>query len=174
MDRTGSSDTRLIILRGNSASGKTSAAWRIRESFGSGIAIVSQDVIRRDVLKQPDHPGNAAIGLIDLTARYALDFGFHVVLEGILYSDIYGPMLQCLAAEHQGRTHAYYWDIPFAKTVQRHTASDRADSFNSDQMAEWYRPHDIIPALNERVFDGAVSQDDAVQTILRETELIHL
>lgn len=49
-------------------------------------------------------PGGANIGLIDLTARYALDNGFHVVLEGILYADRYGTTLQDLVRAHQGVT----------------------------------------------------------------------
>ena len=62
--------TRLIVLRGNSASGKSSIAAEIRFRFGRGIAIVSQDYLRRTVLKERDHPGGANIGLIDLVARY--------------------------------------------------------------------------------------------------------
>ncbi len=35
----------------------------------------------------------ANIGLIDLTARYALNCGFHVAIEGVLCADHYGEML---------------------------------------------------------------------------------
>lgn len=59
--------TRLIVLRGNSASGKSTIAAEIRSRFGRGIAIVSQDYLRRIVLKQRDCPGGVNIGLIDWT-----------------------------------------------------------------------------------------------------------
>ena len=72
MPRTGSESTRLIILRGNSASGKSTVAAEIRERYGRGIAIVSQDNLRRIVLRERDIPGGAYIGLIDSVARYAL------------------------------------------------------------------------------------------------------
>jgi hypothetical protein len=64
---------KLIVLRGNSASGKTSVATGIRDRYGRGIAIVSQDNLRRTVLRERDTPGGANIGLIDAVTRYALD-----------------------------------------------------------------------------------------------------
>lgn len=71
----GTEETRLIVLRGNSASGKSSVAAGLRDSFGRGLAVVGQDNLRRTVLRERDRPGAANIGLIDLTARYALDAG---------------------------------------------------------------------------------------------------
>ncbi|MFH8774182.1 hypothetical protein [Streptomyces sp. NPDC017958] len=44
----------------------------------------------RVVLRERDRPGAANIGSIDPTVRYALDVGFHVVVEGILYAGHYG------------------------------------------------------------------------------------
>ncbi|GGK86478.1 hypothetical protein Ppa06_46360 [Planomonospora parontospora subsp. parontospora] len=74
-------------------------------------------VIRRDILRERDLPGATNIGLIDVVVRYALDSGYHVVLEGILYADRYGAMLQTLRADHLGSSHCYYLDVPFAETL---------------------------------------------------------
>ncbi|MER5851889.1 hypothetical protein ABT126_33915, partial [Streptomyces sp. NPDC002012] len=71
----GNENTRLVVLRGNSASGKSSVAAGIRDRFGRGLAWVEQDNVRRVVLGERDRPGAANIGLLDLTARYALDAG---------------------------------------------------------------------------------------------------
>lgn len=51
---TGSGDTRLIVLRGNSASGKSTVARAVRDRYGYGIALVGQDNIRRTVLREKD------------------------------------------------------------------------------------------------------------------------
>lgn len=158
--------TRLIILRGNSASGKSSAARRIRENYGHGIAIVGQDVLRRDILHQKDDPGNPAIGLMDLTVRYALDHGYHVILEGILHSASHTQMLTSLVHDHPGRTSCFYWDIPFAETVRRHEFKPQATEYGAELMAEWYRPTDLIPALNEHVFTADVLLEAAVSHIM--------
>ncbi|MFE4060604.1 kinase, partial [Streptomyces sp. NPDC059096] len=55
----GSEETRLVVLRGNSASGKSSVATGLRERFGRGLAVVGQDNLRRIVLRERDRPGAA-------------------------------------------------------------------------------------------------------------------
>lgn len=61
--------------------------------------MVSQDVLRRQVLRVRDSPGNPAVALIDQVARFALGRGMHAVVEDILYADIYGSMLRSLRAD---------------------------------------------------------------------------
>ncbi|MEV4441886.1 AAA family ATPase, partial [Streptomyces sp. NPDC049577] len=75
--------TRLVVLRGNSGSGKTTVARAVRERYGSGLAIVSQDTVRREILCEAHGPVRATPGLIDVITRQCLDEGFHVILEGI-------------------------------------------------------------------------------------------
>jgi hypothetical protein len=120
----GNADGRLIVIRGNSASRKSSVAAEIRRRHGHGLAIVGQDNLRRQVLRERDVPGGANIGLIDLTARFALNHGFHVIVEGILDAGRYGPMLTALIADHAGRSSAYYLDVPWEET--RAQARDQA------------------------------------------------
>lgn len=50
----GTEETRPVVLRGNSASGKSSVAAGLRERFGRGLALVSQDNLRRIVLRERD------------------------------------------------------------------------------------------------------------------------
>ncbi|MEU2872757.1 AAA family ATPase [Streptomyces olivoreticuli] len=86
----GSEKTRLIVLRGNSGSGKTTTAKRIREAYGRGIAIVGQDTARRTILHETG-PVWATLGLVDTMARYCLDQGYHVILDGIFSSGRWAP-----------------------------------------------------------------------------------
>ena len=46
--------TKLIVLRGNSGSGKTTVAKELQNKFGNNTMLLSQDVIRRDILKVKD------------------------------------------------------------------------------------------------------------------------
>ncbi|MBP0458798.1 kinase [Streptomyces montanisoli] len=170
----GTSDTRLIVLRGNSASGKSSVAAALREEFGRNLAIVAQDNLRRIVLRERDRPGAANIGLIDLTARYALDNGFHVVVEGILYADRYGTMLQALVRAHEGLTRCYYLHVPFEETVLRHATKPDAEYLahvNEGHLRDWYREEDLLPNGLETIIDAASTLDDTVQQILFESGL---
>ncbi|MET7386224.1 AAA family ATPase [Streptomyces sp. NPDC005529] len=170
----GSVESRLVLLRGNSASGKSSVAAGLRDRFGRGLALVGQDNLRRLVLRERDRPGAANIGLIDLTARYALDAGYHVVVEGILYADHYGDMLAGLRADHRGRTHAYYLDVPFAETLARHAQKPIADEVDEAQLRDWYRPRDLLPGAVETVIDADSALRDTVDRVMLETGLAHL
>ncbi|MEU4038006.1 AAA family ATPase [Streptomyces collinus] len=170
----GTEQTRLVVLRGNSASGKSSVAAGLRERFGRGLALVGQDNLRREVLRERDRPGAANIGLIDLTARYALDAGYHVVVEGILYADRYGVMLARLRADHRGPTHCYYLDVPFEETVARHATKPIADDVDETLLRDWYRPRDLLPGGLETVIGTDSTLHESVDRIMLDTGLAHL
>ncbi|MGW1272964.1 AAA family ATPase [Streptomyces sp. NPDC002491] len=172
--RAGTWQTRLIVLRGNSASGKSTVAASLRDRFGRGLALVAQDNLRREVLRERDRPGAANIGLIDAVARYALDAGYHVVLEGLLYADHYGAMLARLRADHRGPTHAYYLDVPFAETLVRHAAKPIAHDVGEADLRDWYRPLDLLPGGAETVIGADSALADTVGRVLRETGLDRL
>ncbi|MGW5771402.1 kinase [Streptomyces longwoodensis] len=172
--KVGSVDTRLIVLRGNSASGKSSVAAGIRDRFGRGVALVGQDHLRRTVLRERDRPGGANIGLIDTVARYALDAGYHVVVEGILDASRYGAMLGRLCADHRGPTHGYYLDVPFEETLLRHATKPDLPGVGEEQLREWYRPLDLLPGLRETVIGADSALADTVERVLRETGLAGL
>jgi len=123
--KVGSEITTLVVIRGNSASGKSTIAAGIRAKCGPGVAIVGQDHLRRVVLKEKDKPG-ANIGMIDLVTLYALDHGYTTVLEGILYAAHYGEMLTGLRDDHLGQSLFYYMDVPFEETLRRHAAKPQA------------------------------------------------
>jgi hypothetical protein len=172
------------VLRGNSASGKSSIAAEVRKRYGRGLAVVGQDNLRRVVLREHDRPGGANIGLIDLTARYALDHGYHVVVEGILYASHYGDMLRALAADHRGTTRLYYLHVPFDETLRRHATKPEASAYGETEMRAWYRELDLLPGGIEQVIgapdpsrdlDGSLaagcSADEVVRHILADAGL---
>jgi hypothetical protein len=167
MSATGSHATRLIILRGNSGSGKSSTAAQIRRRHGRrDLAIVGQDNLRRDVLRESDGPGGANIGLIDLVTRYALSHGFHAIVEGIFPADHYAAMLAALIADHRGLTCCYYFDVPFDETLRRHAGKPQAKEFGAAEMAAWYRELDLLPNGVEQVIPAGPPQDEIVRLIM--------
>lgn len=119
-------------------------------------------MLRRDILRQKDDPGDPAIGLIDLTARYALEHGYHVIVEGILLSQLHAEMLAGLVRDHAGQSACFYYDLSFDETVRRHATKPQATEYGPDMMQGWYRERDLIPALNETILGPEVSLDDAV------------
>ncbi|MFD5801151.1 M15 family metallopeptidase [Streptomyces sp. NPDC127020] len=170
----GRPDTRLVVIRGNSASGKSSVAQGLRDHYGRGVAIVGQDVIRRNVLREHDTTYGANIALLGRIARHALDAGFHVVLEGILYADRYSHMITSLVRDHRGVSACYYLDVPLEATLARHAS--KADASYREQVTDahltsWYRERDLLPGALETVIPADSTLQDTVTRIVRDTGL---
>ena len=81
--------SKLIILRGNSGSGKTTVARALQRKFGRNTMVISQDIIRREMLWVQDYEGNPATALMAILLKYGQENSEITILEGILYSDIY-------------------------------------------------------------------------------------
>lgn len=172
MTLTGSGETRLIMLRGNSASGKSSTAAEIRRRHGGrDLAIVGQDNLRRDVLRELDVPAGANIGLVDLVTRYALRHGFHVILEGIFRADHYADMLIALVADYRSRTFCYYLDVPFDESLRRHAGKPQAAQYGAAEMQAWYRELDLLRGGTEQVIPATMTQDEIVRRIMADSGL---
>ena len=48
------------------------------------VGKISQDVVRRDILRELDKPGAVNIGLIDSMCRHALDAGYQYIERDVL------------------------------------------------------------------------------------------
>lgn len=131
----------LILIRGNSASGKTSLAEALRHHWGDRALVIKQDLVRRELLHAGDQPGSPAVSLIETLARFGQHHYDIVIIEGILRRDVYGSMLQRVEATF---THAfvYYLNVPFAQTC-RHDAQ-KAVSFGAAQLHRWWREADTL------------------------------
>lgn len=139
----GSPDTILVCIRGSSGSGKSSIARELRRRHGRGCALVEQDYLRRILLRERDKPGGGAPALIAQTVRFALDHGYHVVLEGILHRSRYRSMLTARRDDHQGRSLFCYLDVS-PETLSRHLTRPQATEFTAEHMSGWYVAYDVL------------------------------
>lgn len=144
----------LVVIRGNSGSGKTTLARDLQLAMGPGTANIGQDHLRRVVLREHDLPDADNIGLIAQTTRHCLAIGYHVIVEGILYSDHYRTMLYELLDGHAGPTHVFYLDISLDETLQRHAGRPLAAEIAPEQLQQWYRPRDVLDIPGEVVLDA--------------------
>ena len=160
----------LVVIRGNSASGKSAVAATIRARHAArDLAIVSQDTLRRDVLREHDIPGGANISLLKLTARHSANCGFNVIVEGILRTDHYATMLTELISGHPGPVFAYYLDIPFEETLLRHASKPQAAEYGEAEIRAWYRQRDLLPSGIEQVIPASSTLEDTVRRIVADT-----
>ena len=155
----------LIVIRGNSASGKTTLARELQLAMGRGTANIGQDHFRRVVLREHDLPNGDNIELISGVAEHCLEIGYHVILEGIFYSAHYGAMLRGLIRDHAGQAHVFYLDIPLEETLRRHSGRPLARDVDPDKLRKWYVASDLLKVSEEMVVDGGGELSSTLHTL---------
>ena len=158
----------LIILRGNSGCGKTSTARLLQRQLGDGTMLVSQDVVRREILRVKDIESNPAIQLIYDLCMYGNNVGYTVILEGILSNKKYGAMLRRLLDDFQGEKLIYYFDVSFEETVRRHATKPNAHEFGESEMRQWWKDQDVLNVPGEQRIGEQLSQAEIVDLIHRD------
>lgn len=156
---------KLITLRGNSGSGKTTIARALQEKFGKNTMLLSQDVIRRDILKTNDGAGTRANDVLIMLLEYGHAHNELVILEGILNSRWYTPLFDAAKALYGENICAYYFDLPFEETLRRHQTKDKRTEFGEEEMRKWWNEKDYAPALNEQTLTPDMMQDEIIDRI---------
>jgi adenylate kinase family enzyme len=160
-------ESKLVVLRGNSGSGKSTIANALREQGKTKIAIVAQDYLRRFILKEKENEGTNNVDLIQQTVEFALERGYNVILEGILYFPRYGEMLQKLV-DQCPNNYFYYFDVSFDETLKRHSTKPNAHEFGEKEMKEWYKPNQRTGFDSEKTIPESFTVDEAVEKILSQ------
>ncbi|PRX22246.1 AAA family ATPase [Actinoplanes italicus] len=160
----------LLVIRGNSGSGKTTTAREARRRYGRGAALIEQDHVRRVILREHGGgPEQVAPDFIATMVRAALDADYHVILEGILHTGQYGDTLRPLIAEYPSA--CYYLDVSFDETVRRHERREQPIPVTAETMRGWYAERDLLGVPGERVIPESMSFEDVVTTILHTSGL---
>jgi len=163
---------KLIIIRGNSGSGKSTIAKELRKQMGENTMLVQQDVLRLGILNVKDRADNPAIELIANTVLYGKKIGYDVVLEGIFKKATYDKLINQLVKAFDGNVFAYYLDISFDETVRRHNTKPENNEFGIEKLREWWLENDMLGLENERIFNETESQDEMVNDILKDIKYV--
>ncbi len=161
-------ESKLIILRGNSGSGKSTIAKALQDHFGHGTLLVSQDTVRRDMLKVHDRKGNLSLDLIRQITEYGKGKCEFVILEGILSNDRYGEMIHGLIQFFDGRAYACYFDLSFEETVRRHHTRSKGKEFGEESLRAWWIEKDVLGMDGEMMFGNEMTEEGVVSMILNQ------
>lgn len=157
---------KLILLRGNSGSGKTTVSKMLQRAFGHNTLLLSQDVIRRDMLYTRDSLGNQTVSLLTHLLEYGKAHCEITILEGILDAQFYRPLFERAVALYGSHIYAYYYDLPFEETLLRHGTKPNHLEFGENEMRQWFKEKDFLPMIHEHVFSKDISAEQAVRFIL--------
>lgn len=156
---------KLVMLRGNSGSGKSSVAKALQKKFGHNTMLISQDVIRRETLWVHDGVGTLALPLMVNLLQYGKGHCGVVILEGILRADWYQELFECALREFHNHIFAYYYDLPFEETLLRHQTKPKRFEFGEEEMRRWWNEKDYIGFIPEKTLTEQVGLEEAVGLI---------
>jgi len=161
---------KIIILRGNSGSGKTTISKKLQKKLGHGTLLIPQDVVRREMLYVKDGVDTKAVDLLIQLIMYGRENCTCVILEGILNSCWYRRLFETIKYEFSNEIYAYYFDIPFEETLLRHKAKLNANEFGETEMNRWWKEKDYINIFSEQMISKDMTEDEIVDLILQHIE----
>lgn len=157
---------KLIVLRGNSGSGKTTVAKALQEKLGSNTMLISHDMIRMQVLHTRGKEGaERSLPLMIALMRYGRKNSEFSIVEGILPVVDYLPLFETAVQEYGENIFAYYYDLPFEETLLRHATKPNQAEFGEVEMRRWWQEKDFLPNIRETVFQKDLGFSEAVQQI---------
>lgn len=158
--------SRLIILRGNSGSGKTTVAQSLQQRLGPNTLLISHDMVRMQMLHVWGEEGvRRSLPLMAELLRYGRRNSQYTIMEGILPFEPYRELFEAAQREFGSGIFAYYYDIPFEETLRRHATKPNRSDFGESEMRRWWREKDLMPIIPETILREDVSLDAAIELI---------
>ena len=159
----------LILLRGNSGSGKSTVARALQQYFGRNTLLIPQDTVRREMLYARDLPDGPTAPLMEQIARWGAQNCPVTIMEGILYSDRYNGLFRALT-EIFDTIHAYYFDISFEETLRRHETRPQKTQFGPEHMRSWWIERDLLSIIQEAIIPESSTLEQTVARIIADVE----
>lgn len=161
---------KLIIIRGNSGSGKSSAAKRLQREIGRNTLRIPQDIVRRDMLWANDGYDTAALPLFIDLLQYGYNNSEVTILEGILNSKWYKPLFDKAMELYGNDIYAYYYDLTFEETLRRHETREKRAEFGEEDMRRWWNEKDYIGFIPEKILNESISLEETIILILSDIQ----
>ncbi|MDY3052453.1 MAG: kinase [Ndongobacter sp.] len=158
---------KLVILRGNSGSGKSSVARALQRKLGRNTLIIPQDTVRREMLWVHDGVDTLALSLLLELLKYGHEHCEITILEGILNAKWYRSLFETAVELFGEKIFAYYYDLPFEETLKRHATKRNKFDFGEEEMRRWWNEKDYIGFIPETNILKDVSLDDAIDLIMK-------
>jgi hypothetical protein len=130
--------------------------------------LISQDNIRRDMLRVKDGIETKALPLLQMLLSYGQSNSEIVILEGILKASWYSPLFDLAVKEFGNNIYAYYYDLPFETTLERHQFKPNKNEFGEKEMRSWWNEKDFIQKIPERMLTKEMKLDQTIEFIYKE------
>ncbi len=165
--------TKLIIIRGPSAAGKSTVAKELMRRSDRPTMLVEQDQFRPNFNQTSPQDKLPIWELIEANIITGLQQGYDVIAEGILNVQKPGriEMLQRIFKAHPTENYIFYMDVSFEETLKRHeTRKDKVDHRTEQDMRGWFKLASPVKNFNEVVIPENYSKDETIKKIKEITK----
>ncbi len=160
---------KLIILRGNSGSGKTTVAKALQKRFGFHTMLISHDMIRMQMLNVWGKDGiEKSQPLMIELVKYGKEHSNVTIVEGVLDSKEYSSLFQVCKTLFADNVYAYYYDLPFEETLRRYDTKPNRMDFGETDMRRWWREKDCLSIIPETILTQEITFEQAVEKIYQD------
>lgn len=160
--------TKLIMLRGPSAVGKSTVARVLMERTLRPTYLVELDYYRFGFVNPPKRNHGLEYELSGNDTITALSLGFDVVFDGNFTSHPDDPFVEKLFRAHPKENYLFYLDASLPETLRRHE-SKSSPRITVDKMKEVYKYAYPTGRKGEVVIPESSSLEQTVEQIVRIT-----
>lgn len=169
--------TKLIVLRGQSGSGKSTVAKKLQKISQKPLFIVEQDYYKNELISpiidiDSSTRKSLQMKLIICNALELLDQGYDCIVEGNFSNSAYQNMFDELFKQHPSGNFMYYYNISFEESLRRHNTRDKKHEFGSDEMRQWYFENPPYGHSFEKSIPEEYSLDQTIDMILKDTKMV--
>src|SRR5215831_19027593 len=139
--------TKLIILRGPSAVGKSTVATALMKRTKRPTVLVDLDHYRFSFVNPPNYDHDLEYEMSGSDVLIGLKLGFDVIFDGNFTATAHDPFLEKLLGVHPEETYLLYLDATLSETLRRHGTKSNP-RISADKMKEVYK--DASPTGHEK------------------------
>ena len=161
------SKPKIVILRGNSGSGKSTVAKAMQKKTGHGTLLISQDDVRREMLWVRSGEHSQSVELLKHLVMFGRNNCNVTILDGILSTVSYAGLFEEIASLFGGQIFAYYFDLSFEETLRRNEKKEKIKPHNVGEleMIKWWREKDLLTFINEKIITEEMGFDEIINWI---------
>jgi adenylate kinase family enzyme len=164
--------SKLIILRGNSGSGKSVTAKALFEQAARPSVLIEQDHYRF-IFKPAGGTVNSKTihKMIKNDVLITLEDDYDVILEGIFTVKSWKAIFDEIFKEHPKQNFVFYFNISFEETIKRHRTKPKKDEWSEADMKDWYNHKDLMGYDFEYIISENSSKEETLYKIMKTASL---
>lgn len=159
--------SKLLIIRGPSASGKSTVANELFKKAKRPTLLVSEDTIRKMF---SDHQVRGHISSRHLATQAVLtglQNDYDVIYHGILrVNDGNENRFDEILAVHPTENYFFYLNVSLKETMRRHQSRDKKNHFSVEALQKWWEFSSPTERTDEIIIEESSSIQDTIHTII--------